>query len=42
MELLQERSPLYIEVAKHRISTHQKKPSEIVHEICALLEPVNE
>ena len=42
MELLQERSPLYIEVAKHRISTHQKKPSEIVHEICALLEPVHD
>lgn len=38
MELLKERTPLYTSVATHRVSTHGKKPSEIVHEISALLE----
>lgn len=37
MELLQERTPLYTEVAKHRVSTHQKKPSEIASEILGLI-----
>lgn len=38
MELLQERTPLYTQVATHRVSTHQKKPSEIAAEILELLE----
>lgn len=38
MELLQQRTPLYGQVATHRVSTHLKKPSEIANEIVALLE----
>lgn len=38
MELLQQRTPLYTEVATHRVSTHAKKPSEIAQEIADLLE----
>lgn len=37
MELLQERTPLYTEVARHRVSTHLKKPSEIAAEVLELL-----
>ena len=37
MELLQERTPLYTETARHRVSTHLKKPSEIAAEVLALL-----
>lgn len=37
MELLQERTPLYAEVARHRVSTHMKKPSEIAVEVRDLL-----
>lgn len=37
MELLQERTPLYTDVAVHRVSTHGKKPSEIASEIEAML-----
>lgn len=33
MELLQERTPLYMEVARYRVSTHMKKPSEIAAEV---------
>lgn len=33
MELLQQRAPMYEAVAMHRVSTHQKKPSEIAQEI---------
>lgn len=35
MELLQERTPLYTEVARHRVSTHMKKPSEVASEVLA-------
>lgn len=41
MELLQERTPLYTEVAKHRVSTHHKKPSELANEIVALIGDVH-
>lgn len=37
MELLQERTPLYTEVARYRVSTHMKKPSEIADEVHVLL-----
>lgn len=37
MELLRERTPLYTEVARYRVSTHMKKPSEIAREIELLL-----
>lgn len=37
MELLQERRPLYTEVARHRVATHEKQPSEIAAEIETLL-----
>lgn len=35
MELLQQRTPLYSEVARYRVSTHQKKPSEVAAEVLA-------
>ena len=41
MELLQERTPFYTEVARYRVSTHLKKPSEIAHEIETMLGAVD-
>ena len=38
MELLQQRAPMYEAVAMHRVSTHQKKPSEIAQEIVQWVE----
>lgn len=37
MELLQERTPMYAEVARYRVSTHLKKPSEVVEEVLQLI-----
>lgn len=37
MELLQERTPLYTEVARYRVSTHMKQPAAIADEIQTLL-----
>ncbi|MBR2693569.1 MAG: shikimate kinase [Thermoguttaceae bacterium] len=36
-DVLQKRDPLYRETADHLISTEEKKPAEIVEEICRLL-----
>lgn len=41
MELLQERTPLYAEVATHSVSTHMKKPSEVAREIEEMLKVSN-
>lgn len=41
MELLQERTPLYAEVATRSVSTHMKKPSEVAREIEQMLKVSN-